>query len=552
MTDDVTQHFIDKIIQADINAGKHGGNVLTRFPPEPNGYLHVGHAKSICLNFGMALKYQGQCNLRFDDTNPATEEERFAHAIEDDVKWLGYEWAGEPKHASDYFQQLYEFAVQLITQGQAYVCELTFDQMRVYRGTLTELGKPSPYRDRPIADNLDLFERMKGGEFPEGSLVLRAKIDMQSPNLNMRDPVLYRVRHLDHQRTGKTWCIYPMYDFTHGISDALEGITHSLCTLEFQDHRPLYEWFLEHLTLPARPQQIEFSRLNLSHTVTSKRKLKQLVEENRVQGWDDPRMPTLVGMRRRGYPAESIRKFCEMIGISKSDSVIDMSVLEECVRETLNAQAKRAMCVLRPLRVIIDNYPSDTVEMLTAAAHPQQEALGTRQLPFSKELWIEQDDFREEPPKDYHRLAPGKEVRLRNAYVIRCDSVEKNEAGDITALHCHYDPATLGKNPEGRKVKGVIHWVSAAQALPIEVRCYDRLFSVTDPGSVDNLGSVLNPESLIALSGCFLEPDLKQAQPGDCFQFERIGYFCVDKDTCSNRLIFNQVVSLRDSWQEKS
>jgi glutaminyl-tRNA synthetase len=543
-------HFIHQIIEADLAQNKNQGQVVTRFPPEPNGYLHIGHAKSICLNFDTATRYKGCCNLRFDDTNPCNEEAHFADAIEEDVRWMGYAWDGDVRYASDYFDAIYDCAVKLIQLGKAYVCCLNADEMKAYRGTLTEPGKESPYRNRSIEENLDLFSRMKAGEFKEGSHVLRAKIDMNAGNINLRDPVMYRIRFVEHERTGDTWCIYPMYDFTHALSDAFEGITHSLCTLEFQDHRPLYDWYLEQCNTQVRPQQIEFSRLNLSHTIASKRKLKQLVEENHVSGWDDPRMPTLAGMRRRGYPPAAIKTFCEQIGISKSDSIIDMSVLEACVRDTLNQTAYRAMCVLDPIKVILTNFPEDHCEVLHVANHPFDEGAGTREIPLTRELYIDRNDFMLEPCAKYFRLSPGKEVRLRHAYIIRCDEVQTNEAGEIVALHCQFDPETLGKNPLDRKVKGVIHWVPAKTAQSIEVRCYDRLFKVSDPGKSDNISESLNPNSL-KIQTALLEPAVAKMSQGDAYQFERVGYFVQDKESQKEALVFNQVVGLRDVWQTK-
>lgn len=546
-----TAHFIEKIIQQDLDSGKHQ-TVLTRFPPEPNGYLHIGHVKSICLNFGIANDFNAHCNLRFDDTNPEKEEQQYVDGIEADVRWLGFDWQQPVRHASDYFQQLYEAAVQLIKQGDAYVCDLNAEQMREYRGTLKEPGKDSPYRNRSVEENLQLFLQMKNGDFEEGAHVLRAKIDMSSGNINMRDPVIYRVRHQSHQRTGDTWCIYPMYDYTHCMSDSIEGITHSLCTLEFQDHRPLYDWFLEKLNMPSRPQQIEFSRLNVSHTITSKRKLKRMVDEGFVDGWDDPRLSTLVGMRRRGIPPMALRNFCDQVGISKSDSVIDMSVLEESIRDELNRTAPRLMTVLDPIKVVITNYPEGQTESLESPNHPQDETMGVRQLPFSRELYIERDDFVEQAPnKKYKRLALGKEVRLRNAYVIRAEDVVTNDNGDIVEVHCTYDADTLGKNPaDGRKVKGVIHWVSCDQAVTVTVRLYDRLFTVDNPGAEPDFTTVINKDALQVLSNCCCEPSILQAKPGDAFQFERTGYFVIDQDSQSDRVVFNRVVSLRDGWTE--
>lgn len=543
-------NFIRQIIDEDLASGKHA-KVITRFPPEPNGYLHVGHAKSICLNFGIARDYGGKCNLRFDDTNPHKENIEFVEAIKRDVEWLGFKWSGL-YYASDYFEQLYQFAVELIRRGKAYVCDLTLEQIREYRGTLTETGKDSPYRNRSADENLDLFQRMRAGEFPDGSRVLRARIDMASPNLNMRDPVIYRIRHgVMHHQTGAQWCIYPMYDYTHCLSDSIEGITHSLCTLEFEDHRPLYDWVLDVLELESHPQQIEFSRLELQYTVTSKRKLTQLVEEGYVDGWDDPRMPTIAGMRRRGYPPAAIRDFCERIGITKSRNEVEMGVLEYSVREDLNATAPRRMAVLHPLKVVIENYPEGQVESFRVPNHPQDESMGAREIPFSREIYIDREDFREEATKKYKRLLPGGEVRLRNAYIIRCTEVIKNEQGEIIELRCAYDPDTLGRNPDDRKVKGVIHWVSAPHALEAEVRLYDRLFSHPTPDAAkdgSDFKDHINPDSLRILSHCFLEPSLAQGTPGDRFQFEREGYFCMDPDQSHGKPMFNRTVTLRDSW----
>jgi glutaminyl-tRNA synthetase len=546
-------NFIRDIIDADLAAGKNGGRVATRFPPEPNGYLHIGHAKSICLNFGIANDYRGTCNLRFDDTNPHKENLEFVEAIERDVHWLGYDWDDRLFYASDYFEQLYDFAVQLIKKDKAYVCDLSAEETRAFRGTLTEAGRNSPYRDRAVEENLDLFARMRAGEFEDGSRILRAKIDMASPNMNMRDPAIYRIRHgVIHHQTGEAWCIYPMYDFTHCLSDSLEGITHSLCTLEFEDHRPLYDWFLETLGTPCHPQQIEFSRLELQYTVTSKRKLTQLVDEGYVEDWDDPRMPTIAGMRRRGYTPAAIREFCARIGVTKSANNIEMGVLEDCVREDLNRHAPRRMAVLHPLKVIITNFPEDHTEQLQAANHPQDESMGVRSLALTREIYIDREDFREEAPSKFKRLVTGGEVRLRNAYVVRCDEVIKGADGDIVELHCSYDPDTLVHNPEGRKVRGVIHWVSARHGIQAEVRLYDRLFSQPDPGKADEEGSsytdYLNPESLRTLTHCWLEASLDEAQPGQQFQFEREGYFCADPDHSRDRPIFNRAVTLRDSW----
>jgi len=546
------RHFIRQIIEGDLASGKHQ-KIVTRFPPEPNGYLHIGHAKSICLNFGLADEFDALCHLRFDDTNPIKEEERYVQAIIDDLRWLGFDWHEKMFHASDYFQQLYDYAVQLIERGHAYVDSLTADEIREHRGTLTKPGRNSRYRNRGIEENKALFLKMKAGEFKDGEHVLRAKIDMTSGNVNMRDPVLYRILHATHQRTGDAWCIYPLYDFAHPLSDAIECITHSLCTLEFQDHRPLYDWLIESCDTPSKPQQIEFARLNISHTITSKRKLRSLVEEGHVTGWDDPRMPTLQGMRRRGFPPAAIRHFCELIGISKSESVIDMGVLEECVRDELNTHAPRAMCVLDPLKIIIENYPENETQILTASNHPQNADMGTRELPFSRELYIERDDFMEDPPKKFFRLAPGKEVRLRNAYVIKCEQVIKDEAtGDIIELRCSVDANTLGKNPEDRKVKGVLHWVDAAQAIPAEIRLYDRLFNHEHPGGEADFQHYLNPHSLQVKTTCLVEPSLRGAPAHTTFQFERQGYFCVDADSGPNKLIFNRSVGLRDSWAKIS
>ncbi|KTT12895.1 glutamate--tRNA ligase [Pseudomonas oryzihabitans] len=543
-------HFLRQIVQADLDAGKQA-KIVTRFPPEPNGYLHIGHAKSICVNFGLAKEFGGDCHLRFDDTNPAKEDQEYIDAIKSDVHWLGFDWAGEVRYASGYFDQLYAWAVHLIEQGLAYVCDLTPEQAREYRGSLTEPGRNSPFRDRSVAENLDLFARMKAGEFKDGEKVLRAKIDMASPNMNLRDPILYRIRHAHHHQTGDAWCIYPSYDFTHGQSDAIEGVTHSICTLEFEDHRPLYEWFLAHLPVPAQPRQYEFARLNLNYTVTSKRKLKQLVDENHVNGWDDPRMSTLSGYRRRGYTPASIRNFCEMIGVTRSNGVVDVAMLEFAIREDLDQNAPRAMCVLKPLKVVITNYPEGQVENLELARHPKQD-LGVRQLPFTRELYIDQGDYEENPPKGYKRLEPGGEVRLRGSYVIRADEAIKDADGKVVELRCSYDPDTLGKNPEGRKVKGVIHWVPAEGSVECEVRLYDRLFRSPQPEKSEEGGSFLdniNPDSLVVLKGCRAEPSLAQAQPEDRFQFEREGYFCVDlKDSAPGKPVFNRTVTLRDSW----
>ncbi|GBD97075.1 MAG TPA: glutamine--tRNA ligase/YqeY domain fusion protein [Nitrospirae bacterium] len=545
-------NFIKTIIEEDIKNNKNDGRVHTRFPPEPNGYLHIGHAKSICLNFGVAAEYNGLCNLRFDDTNPSKEEAEYVESIIEDVKWLGFDWGDRLFYASDYFEKLYQYAVQLIKEGKAYVCDLSADEVREYRGTLTEPGKESPYRNRSVEENLDLFERMRAGEFKDGSRTLRAKLDMASGNINMRDPVIYRIQRAAHHRTGDKWCIYPMYDFTHCISDSIEGITHSLCTLEFEDHRPLYDWFLDQLNI-FHPMQIEFARLNLSHTVMSKRKLLKLVEDGYVRGWDDPRMPTISGLRRRGYTPESIRNFCDRIGVAKADSMVDMALLEYCIREDLNKSAPRVMAVLRPLKVVITNYPEDQVEELDAINNPEDLSAGTRKLPFSKVIYIEQDDFREDPPKKYFRLAPGREVRLRYAYFITCvDVIKDDKTGEVTELHCTYDPATRGGDaPDGRKVKATLHWVSAGQSLDAEVRLYNHLFIKADPEEdKDNTDFKfsLNPDSLETLTSCRIEPGLAEAEPGRRYQFERLGYFCVDPDSTDKKIVFNRTVTLRDTW----
>lgn len=539
-------NFIRQIITNDLKENKNKGKVATRFPPEPNGYLHIGHAKSICLNFGIAVEFNGTCNLRFDDTNPEKENIEYMEAIERDVQWLGFEWAGL-HHASDYFEQLYDYAEQLIEQGQAYVDSLSAEQIRAYRGTLTEPGKESPDRNRSIAENLDLFQRMRAGEFADGQYVLRAKIDMASPNINMRDPAIYRIRRIHHHRTGDAWCIYPMYDYTHCISDAIEGITHSLCTLEFEDHRPLYDWVLEQLQTPCHPQQIEFARLQLEYTIVSKRKLNQLVMEKHVHGWDDPRMPTIAGLRRAGFTPKAIRDFCERIGVTKQNSWIEMGVLEYCIREDLNENALRAMAVLQPLRVVIDNYPEDQTEQLEISNHPQRVDLGKRNVPFSKVVLIEQDDFAEIPPPKFKRLVAGGEVRLRGSYVVKCNEVIKDADGLVTELRCTYDPDTLGKNPEGRKVKGVIHWVSEQHAYPAEVRLYERLFKVPNPDNEENFLDALNPDSLEVLTNCRVEASLANAQPENRYQFERTGYFCLDAvDSVDGKLVFNRTVTLRE------
>jgi len=548
-------NFIRAIVRDDLIKNKNNGRVHTRFPPEPNGYLHVGHAKSICLNFGIAAENDGGlCNLRFDDTNPEKEDVEYTEAIMEDVHWLGFDWEDRLYYASDYFEQLYDYAVRLIKDGKAYVDSLGADEMREYRGTLTKPGHESPDRNRSIEDNLDLFARMRAGEFDEGKYVLRAKIDMASPNINMRDPVIYRIKKAHHHRTGDKWCIYPMYDYTHCISDALEGITHSICTLEFEDHRPLYDWCLDQLPVPCHPQQIEFARLNLNYTVMSKRKLNELVNEGHVSGWDDPRMPTITGMRRRGYTPAAIRDFCERIGVTKNDTVIDMSVLENSVREDLDKTTRRIMAVLRPLRVVINNYPENKTEELDAPYHPNRPEMGSRKVPFSRVIYIEQDDFMESPPMKFFRLSPGAEVRLRYAYFIRCEEMIKDKkTGAITELRCTYDPRTKGGNaPDGRKVKGTLHWVSANHALQTEVRLYDRLFSVPVPDSTAEWKSSINPDSVKILKDACVEPDLARAQPEEHFQFERLGYFCVDrKDAVTGRPVFNRTVTLRDSWAKE-
>ncbi len=544
--------FIRSRIERDLANGEYAGRVATRFPPEPNGYLHIGHAKSICLNFGVAQQYGGTCNLRFDDTNPLTEEEEYEESIEQDVHWLGFDWEDRLYHASDYFDQLYEWALELIRKGLAYVDDLTSEQIREHRGTLTEPGRDSPYRNRSVRENLDLFERMRRGDFADGSRVLRAKIDMASPNLNMRDPALYRIRKASHHRTGDKWCIYPMYDYAHGLSDAIEGITHSLCTLEFEDHRPLYDWFLQVLEIEDPPQQIEFARLNLTYTILSKRKLLRLVKEGHVSGWDDPRMPSLSGLRRRGYTPEAIRDFCDRIGVAKKDALIDVAQLEYSIRQDLNQRSPRRMAVLNPLRVVIENYPEDRVEQLDAVNNPEDERMGTRPVPFSRVLYIERDDFMEDPPRKFYRLAPGREVRLRYAFFITCNQVIKDGEGNVVELRCTYDPETRGGNaPDGRKVKATLHWVSAAHAIDAEVRLYDRLFSRENPNDVPPGGDFtefLNPDSLQILEGCKLEPSLREFGAGEPVQFERQGYFCLDSDTRTGRLAFNRTVALRDTW----
>ncbi len=544
-------NFIESLIKDEISSGKHTGKVVTRFPPEPNGYLHVGHAKSICLNFGIAQSFGGECNLRFDDTNPEKESQEYIDAIREDVRWLGFEWAGEIRYASDYFEAIYDFAVDLIEQGKAYVCSLSADQMAQYRGTLKEPGKNSPDRDRPVEDNLTLFREMREGKFADGELVLRAKIDMASPNINLRDPILYRIRRAEHHQTGNKWCIYPMYDFTHPISDAMEGITHSLCTLEFEDHRPLYDWVLDNITPPARPYQTEFARLNLNYTITSKRKLKRLVDEGFVDGWNDPRMPTISGMRRRGYTPESIRNFCDMIGVNRAGGTVDMGMLEFAIREDLNARAPRAMCVMRPLKVTLTNYPEGQTETLTLPVHPQDDAMGTRDVPWTRTLYIDREDFAEEPPRKWKRLAPDQAVRLRGGYVMTCREVVRDDAGNIVELKCEYDAGTLGVNPQGYKPNGVIHWVSATDSVEADINLYDRLFNHESPDS-DKEGDFidhLNPDSLTTITGARVEKSLATARSDLPYQFEREGYFFLDQPAPeSGRLIFNRTVTLRDSW----
>ncbi len=549
-------NFIENILEQDIQEGKHDGNIYTRFPPEPNGYLHIGHAKSICLNFGVAEKYNGKCNLRFDDTNPVKEDIEYVESIQEDIKWLGFKWEGETRFTSDYFDKLFEFAVQLIKKGKAYVCEQTPEQMREYKGTPTEPGKESPFRNRTVEESLDLFERMKSGEFEEGKYLLRAKIDMASPNMHMRDPILYRIKHAEHHRTGNKWCIYPMYDFAHGQSDYFEGITHSLCTLEFEVHRPLYNWFIDELaTGEYRPRQIEFARLNLTYSIMSKRKLLQLVQEKHVCGWDDPRMPTISGYRRRGYTPESIRNFSEKVGVAKRDGFIDVALLEHSIREDLNKRANRVMGVLNPVKVVITNYPENQEEFLDAVNNPEDESKGTRKVPFSRELYIEREDFMENPPRKFFRLGIGREVRLRYAYFVTCTDVIKDAAGYITEIHCTYDPESKGgKSPDGRKVKATLHWVSAKHAVDSEVRLYDRLFNVEDPSN-DKEGKTfldyLNPDSLQIIENAKLEPVVLDAKAEEKFQFERKGYYCVDKDSTSEKPVFNRTVTLKDSWAKQ-
>jgi glutaminyl-tRNA synthetase len=544
--------FVRNIVIEDLKANKNGGRVATRFPPEPNGYLHIGHAKAICLDFGIAAEFGGTCNLRFDDTNPTKEDVEYVDAIQEDVRWLGFDWGSRLYYASDYFEKLYGYAVQLVKLGKAYVDSLTADEIRDYRGTLTEPGKESPYRNRSVEECLDLFGRMRSGEFEDGSHVLRARIDMASPNLNMRDPILYRIRRVAHHRTGEQWCIYPMYDFAHSLSDSIEGITHSICTLEFEDHRPLYDWFQEALQLEHRSRQIEFARLNINYAIMSKRKLLQLVKDGHVNGWDDPRMPTICGLRRRGYTPESIRNFCDRVGVAKRDNVVDVALLEHSLREDLNARARRVMCVLHPLRLVIDNYPEDRVEELDAINNPEDSSAGTRKVPFSRNLYIEREDFMEDPPKKFFRLALGRTVRLRYGYLVTCTGVVKNDQGEIAEIHCRYDPASLTENPaSGPKVKATLHWVSAGHAIGAEVRLYDRLFSVENPGDEKegkDFKSYLNPGSLEVISSCRCEPSLAEAKPGDRYQFERLGYFCVDPESGAGALIFNRTVTLRDAW----
>ena len=554
MTNDSTTSkpldFIREQVRADVAAGKHGGKVVTRFPPEPNGYLHIGHAKAICLDFGVAEEYGGHCNLRFDDTNPTAEDTEYVEGIERDVRWLGFDWGKKALYASDYFDQLYEWALELIRKGKAYVCSLNPEEARAYRGRWNEPGRDSPYRDRSVEDNLDLFERMKHGEFPNGAHTLRAKIDNSSSNMNLRDPVLYRILHAEHHRTGDRWCIYPTYDWAHGQSDAIEGVTHSLCTLEFEDHRPLYDWFIEQIDDIHRPRQIEFARLNLTYTLTSKRKLKRLMDEGLVDGWDDPRMPTLTALRRRGCPPEALRELCARIGLTKNDSVVDLSQLEFAIRNELNRTSPRVMAVLRPLKVVIENYPDDLVDELDAINNPEDASAGTRKVPFSKVLYIERDDFRRDPPRRFFRLAPGREVRLRYAYFVTCTEAIEDEDGNVVEIRCTYDPATRGGDaPDGRKVKATLHWVSAAHAIEAEVRLYDRLFNHPNPAAAPGeIEDHLNPGSLEVLNDCRLEPSLADAEPGDRVQFERLGYFCVDPDSRPDAPVFNRTVTLRDTW----
>jgi len=540
--------FVREIVAEDLRSGKHQ-TVVTRFPPEPNGYLHIGHAKSICLNFGIAKEFGGRCHLRFDDTNPTKEEQEYIDAIETDVRWLGFDWGEHLYHASDYFEQLYEWAVHLVRAGKAYVDDLSADEIREHRGTLTEPGRNSPYRDRPVEENLDLFTRMRKGEFPDGARVLRAKIDMASGNINLRDPVVYRILHATHPRTGDAWCIYPTYDFAHGQSDAIEGITHSICTLEFEDHRPLYDWFIENLPVPSRPRQYEFARLNLSYTVLSKRFLLKLVNDGRVRGWDDPRMPTISGIRRRGFPAEGVRDFAALIGVARNNGVVDVAMLEHCVRDVLNRRARRRFAVLRPLRVVIENYPEGQLEELDAVNNPEDASAGTRKVSFSRELWIEREDFLEDPPKKFYRLAPGREVRLRYAYFVTCREVVKNAAGEVVELRCTYDPATRGGDaPDGRRPKATLHWLSAANAVPAEARLYEHLFTRPDPGVEGDLLADINPESEEVVDGCLVEPSLAAAPVGETVQFERLGYFCPDPDSRPGHPVFNRTLTLKDTW----
>jgi len=550
-TEEKRLDFIRQIVAGDIKSGKYDGRVLTRFPPEPNGYLHIGHAKSICLNFGIAAEFSGLCNLRFDDTNPIKEEAEYIEAIIGDVRWLGFDWDDRLYYASDYFEQMYDYAVQLTKAGKAYVCDLTGDEIREFRGTLTRPGKNSPYRDRSIEESLDLLERMKAGEFPDGSRTLRAKIDMAHPNMNMRDPIMYRILHATHPRTHDKWCIYPMYDWAHGLEDSIERITHSVCTLEFENHRPLYDWFLEQLEV-HHCLQIEFARLNLNYTIMSKRKLLQLVQQGHVKGWDDPRLPTIRGLRRRGYSPAAIHNFCRVIGVNKFNSTVDIMLLEHCLREDLNKTSPRVMAVLRPLKVVIDNYPDGQAEQLEAINNPEDASAGTRKVPFSKVLYIEQDDFMEDPPKKFYRLAPGREVRLRYAYFVTCTDVVKNADGNITEIHCTYDPATRGGDaPDGRKVKSTLHWVSAQHAIDAEVRLYEHLFTKENPDDTDegqDFAANLNPDSLEVLTGCKVEPSLAQSKPLDRYQFERLGYFCVDPDSADGKPVFNRTATLRDVW----
>ncbi len=545
----VPTDFIRAIVAEDIRNNKHNGRVETRFPPEPNGYLHIGHAKAICIDFGIAKENGGVCHLRMDDTNPTKEDIEYVNSIMEDVRWLGWDWGQYMFYASDYFEQLYEYAVELIKRGKAYVCDLSIEEVKAYRGTLTEAGQDSPGRNRTIEENLDLFAKMRAGEFEDESKTLRAKIDMASPNIHMRDPAIYRIRRFNHYRTGDKWCIYPMYDFAHCLSDSIEDITHSICTLEFEIHRPLYDWFLDALEVTRHPQQIEFARLNLSYTVMSKRKLLELVQNKLVNGWDDPRMPTICGLRRRGYTPEAIRSFCEVIGVTKYNSLTDIALLEHCLREDLNKNSVRVLAVINPLKIVIDNFPENTVEELDAANNPENPAAGSRKIPFTREIYIDRNDFMEDPPKKFFRLAPGQEVRLRYGFFIKCEHVIKDSVGNITELRCSYDPATRGGNaPDGRKVKGTIHWVSVPQALKAEVRIYDRLFTAENPGSIeDDYAKYLNPDSL-KVEQCFIEPAVANARPGDKFQFERQGYFCVDLDSQPGKLVFNRTVPLKDSW----